>query len=185
MVKIESVELKNVKVAQHMSEETTAFTATLYINGKKAAHVKNDGRGGDNYPSFLDGGLGKDFHAFCKSLPPKQFPDTTSVDENGLTRCCEALTSFHDSEECCKVCWKTIEEPYPMTYDSFIGDLVDAWMENDDWKKACRKGLVFLLQSDDQGKYRMTKGKYSPTLAHQVRERYGDDLVEIVNERFI
>jgi hypothetical protein len=72
-----------------------------------------------------------------------------------------------------------------MTYDSFIGDLLDAWMENDDWKKACRKGLVFLLQSDDQGKYRMTKGKYSPTLAHQVRERYGDDLVEIVNERFI
>ena len=34
----ESIQLKNVKIAWNMSEETTAFTATLYIDGKKAAH---------------------------------------------------------------------------------------------------------------------------------------------------
>ena len=41
----ESIQLKNVKIAWHMSEGTTAFTASLYIDGKKAADVKNEGRG--------------------------------------------------------------------------------------------------------------------------------------------
>ena len=187
----ESVELKAVKVYVGMSEGTTAFTATLYINGKKAAHVKNDGRGGDNYPRFLDRTLEEDFHSFCKSLPPRQFRDTTSANENGLTKCCEALTTFHDSEECCKVCFKEIMEPYPMNYDSFIGDLLDEWIDNDQWKKACRKGLVFFLKSDEKDNkdegitYRMTKGQYSAILAKQVREKHGEDLLEIVNERFI
>ena len=41
-------ELKNVKIAEFLSEETTAFTATLYIDGKKVGFAKNDGRGGNN-----------------------------------------------------------------------------------------------------------------------------------------
>ena len=181
----ESVELKAVKVYVGMSEGTTAFTATLYINGKKAAHVKNDGRGGDNHAMFLDRELETDFHEFCKSLPPRQFPDTTSANENGLTKCCEALTTFHDSEECCKVCFKEIMEPYSVDYDSFIGDLLTEWMENDDWKKACRKGLVFLLKDGPPGAYRITNGKYSAILAEKIREKHGDNLLEIINERFI
>ena len=181
----ESVELKAVKVYMGMSEGSTAFTATLYINGKKAAHVKNDGRGGDNYPRFLDRALEEDFHSFCKSLPPRQFRDTTSTNENGLTKCCEALTTFHDSEECCKVCFKEIMEPYAMNYDSFIGDLLTEWMEKDDWKKACRKGLVYFLKSKGTDIYYTTKAPYSAILAKQVREKHGEDLLEIVNERFI
>ena len=181
----ESIQLKNVKIAWHMSEGTTAFTASLYIDGKKAADVKNGGRGGDNHPQFMDRALEKDFHSFCKSLPPSQFPDTTSVNDQGLTKCCEALTTFHDSEECCKVCFKEIMEPYAMNYDSFIGDLLTEWIENDDWKKACRKGLVFRVKSDNEDQYRTTKGKYSPELASAIREKYGDELVEIINERFI
>jgi hypothetical protein len=155
---IQAVELKNVKIYQGMSEETTAFTATLYINGKKAAHVKNDGRGGDNYPRFTDGELEKQFHAFCKNLPPwtsKYFPG----------------------------------EEYPMNYDCYISDLLNAWIENDHWKKACKKGLVFILRSDKEDEYRTTKGQYSKELAAKIRGTYGtdgtDELVEIVNERFL
>jgi len=150
----ESIQLKNVKIAWHMSEGTTAFTASLYIDGKKAADVKNEGRGGDNHPRFTDRELQKEFYEFCTTLP---YPG----------------------------------ESFNMTYDSFIGILLDEWIENDDWKKACRKGLVFLLKSDgivDKEKshmYHITKGKYSATLAQQVREKHGDNLLEIVNERFI
>lgn len=39
------LELKNVKVHEDMSEETTCFSATLYANEKKVATCKNDGRG--------------------------------------------------------------------------------------------------------------------------------------------
>jgi len=183
-----SIELKNVKVYVGMSQETTAFTASLYIDGKKAADVRNEGRGGDNWPSFADRDLRDRFYAFCESLPPEQFEDTTSINEDGLTKCCEALTTFealgHDSEECCKVCFKEIMEPYPVTYDSFIGDLLTEWIENDAWKKACRKGLVFLLKDGPPGAYRITNGKYSAILAEKIRERHGDNLLEIVNERF-
>ena len=156
----ESIQLKNVKIAWNMSEETTAFTATLYIDGAKAAYVKNEGTGGDNHPRFMDRELEKEFHEFCKSLPPHYLYD----DDDPI---------------------KVMDGPFPMTYDSFIGDLLTVWIENDDWKKACRKGLVFRLKNDNGDQYRTTKGKYSPELASAIRERYGDDLIDIINERFI
>ena len=144
----ESIQLKNVKIAWHMSEGTTAFTASLYIDGKKAADVKNEGRGGDNHPRFMDRELEKEFKEFCLTIP---YPG----------------------------------ESYSMTYDSFIGILLGEWISNDDWKKACRKGLVFRVKSDNEDQYRTTKGKYSPELASAMREKYGDDLIDIINERFI
>jgi hypothetical protein len=156
----ESIQLKNVKIAWNMSEETTAFTATLYIDGAKAAYVKNEGTGGDNHPRFMDRELEKEFHEFCKSLPPHY---------------------LYDDDDPTKV----IDGPFPMTYDGFIGDLLTEWISNDDWKKACKKGLVFRVKSDNEDQYRTTKGKYSPELASAIREKYGDDLIDIINERFI
>ena len=154
---LESIELKNVKVAHHMSEETIAFTATLYINGKKAAHVKNDGRGGDNYPRFLDRETEKEFHEFCATLPLRQ-----------------PSPEFGDMA------------PYPMTYDSFIGDLLDAWMENDDWKRKCKKNVIVILKKHSEGQYGQYKNWiYTPVIGAQLRTHYGSELVEIVNERFI
>lgn len=45
-------ELKRIAFYERMSEETNCFAADLYINGLKAAQVKNDGHGGstDIYP---------------------------------------------------------------------------------------------------------------------------------------
>lgn len=43
------IELKNVKFSEHMSEETNAFTADVFIEGKKCGYAKNDGRGGSTY----------------------------------------------------------------------------------------------------------------------------------------
>lgn len=40
------VELKKLKVHNDMSEETTCFSAEVYIDGKHVGHAKNDGRGG-------------------------------------------------------------------------------------------------------------------------------------------
>ncbi|MCK7559358.1 hypothetical protein MKQ70_32085 [Chitinophaga sedimenti] len=38
--------LKGLRVYEEMSEETNAFSADLWIEGKKVAKAKNDGRGG-------------------------------------------------------------------------------------------------------------------------------------------
>jgi hypothetical protein len=40
------IELKNVKFYERLSEETTAFTADVFANGKKIGYAKNDGCGG-------------------------------------------------------------------------------------------------------------------------------------------
>ena len=40
--------LKKLNTAPHLSEETVAFTADLYVDGKKAFHVSNRGNGGPN-----------------------------------------------------------------------------------------------------------------------------------------
>ena len=158
----ESIQLKNVKIAWHMSEGTTAFTASLYIDGKKAADVKNEGRGGDNHPRFMDRELEKEFHEFCKSLPPHY---------------------LYDDDDPTKV----IDGPFPMTYDGFIGDLLTEWISNDDWKKACKKGIAYTLTSHKDGEYMLWKVPYSPEMAEQVRKQYSEtgNLKEIINERFI
>lgn len=49
------LELKNVKEYEELSEETCCFTADLYMDGKKVATAKNDGRGGCNDVYFIDG----------------------------------------------------------------------------------------------------------------------------------
>ena len=40
------VELKSLDVARNLSEETLAFTATIYVDGDVAGRAKNRGRGG-------------------------------------------------------------------------------------------------------------------------------------------
>jgi len=42
------IELKNVKISGFASEETLCFEAAVYVDGKKAFLVKNDGHGGCN-----------------------------------------------------------------------------------------------------------------------------------------
>ena len=66
------IELKSIKFSEAMSEETKAFTADLYINGKKVGYCKNTGQGGCTdyygiekaYPDII-----KEAEAYCKAQP--------------------------------------------------------------------------------------------------------------------
>jgi hypothetical protein len=51
-----NIEIKNLKVSRSLSEETTAFTANLYVDGFHAYAVSNHGQGGCNsyYPVGKD-----------------------------------------------------------------------------------------------------------------------------------
>ena len=68
------IELKNLKINEAFSEETTCFIADVFINGKKVAHAKNDGRGGctDYYPYEGKRELLKQAEEFCKGLPKEK-----------------------------------------------------------------------------------------------------------------
>jgi hypothetical protein len=45
-MKIDKLEVKNISYYARGSEETPCYNATVYINGKKAVEVSNDGHGG-------------------------------------------------------------------------------------------------------------------------------------------
>ena len=57
-MEIKTLEVKNLSHYARGSEETPCYNATVYINGKKAIEISNDGHGGmdrqDSYPEVLD-----------------------------------------------------------------------------------------------------------------------------------
>jgi hypothetical protein len=74
-------ELKNIKHSEFMSQETNAYQATLYVDGKRTAIVSNEGQGGPDNIMPIKGGW-KEFKpaydkitAYCKTLPKTKFKD--------------------------------------------------------------------------------------------------------------
>jgi hypothetical protein len=159
MTTINKVELKNVKIAGNLSEETIAFTGALYINGKKAADVKNAGHGGDNATWFKDRDLGMAFEAWAAALPP--MPVTDDDIAMGLT------------------------QPLPMSADLWISLEVGRIDDERFWRRKCTKGVLIILTKHATGEYGEYKNTpYTPSIAAKLRERHGEELVEIINERF-
>ena len=173
------VELKSFKEHKELSDDSLAFSASLWIDGKRTAIVTNEGQGGMHRIQPTGPTLEKlkanrikldEFEAYCKTLPDKTLTPS----------------------------W-TDGEPYsiPMDGDVYIDDLVEEIFKELDkkdsekfWKKLCAKGIVIRLvhHSEEQAVTVKMGGrtpKYDPALAVRVRDHYGDSLVEIVNERFL
>lgn len=79
-----NIELKSLRIYDRMSDETTAFTASLYINGKGVGTAKNDGQGGctfyhADHPDFFP--IIEEAEAYCESLPPTVY-DSFSIPMN-------------------------------------------------------------------------------------------------------
>lgn len=68
------IELRNIQVFERLSEETTAFAATIYIDGVRAGEAKNEGQGGNTfYQALNEKGrtLIREAEKYCESLPPR------------------------------------------------------------------------------------------------------------------
>lgn len=70
--------LKKIEIVSRMSEETTCFTADLWIEGKHVGTAKNGGTGGPTHYS----GFGlenieiiRNAEAYCLSLPAQEYDD--------------------------------------------------------------------------------------------------------------
>ena len=70
-IEIMKLELKKVSHSASLSEETAAFTADLWFDGKKVAFCRNDGRGGSTYVDHYEGMKEtlKEVYEYAKSLP--------------------------------------------------------------------------------------------------------------------
>jgi hypothetical protein len=67
------IELKNIKYSEFASHETSCFEAAVYIDGKRAGTVENDGQGGCNFyhPHDLEEAL----QAHAKTLPKVKYQE--------------------------------------------------------------------------------------------------------------
>lgn len=75
------VELRGIKHAAFASDETECFSATVFIDGKKAGTVDNEGRGGSN--RYSTEGLQCRLNAIALTLPDIDLG-------NGRFICCDA-----------------------------------------------------------------------------------------------
>jgi hypothetical protein len=148
------VELKNLKLAEFSSQETACFQATLYINGKKAAIVSNDGQGGCNRYDFNDRQLQCQFHAYCKTLPP--LPPDPSL---GITSSME------------------------MNADLLVESLMNEFLIHKKLTRVCKKETLFRLEGDPEGAYRSVQAPFSQKVKSFLSQKYGASVIEIANER--
>lgn len=132
------IELKKFQFFERMSEETNAFVADVYVNGKKVAYAKNDGHGGDTYyhPYATDNALLRKAEEYCLSLPPIKYPA-----EHGM----EAFE-------------------IKMNLTHFIDDLVTAEIKKKDQKKMEKKMEKAIMWGVPNG-YRYTQVAFKVPLA--------------------
>jgi hypothetical protein len=153
------IELKNFKFYPSFSEETNAYTATVYVNGTRAFEAKNDGRGGcDFYTPLSPEGrtLLEEAEAWAKSQPPLQDEQVGELQmdlELHLAQMVEA--KIRETEE------KRIEKQ----------------MRN--W---CKTKTVFRTPDMPEGQYSTFSAPFSAVMKAHVLTKYPN--AEIVNERF-
>jgi hypothetical protein len=75
------VELKKLALYPRLSEETTAFNADLWVDGKKVGYAKNDGHGGATFVNWTVLPARRDeIEAALKPRVPAEYTFTTGVE---------------------------------------------------------------------------------------------------------
>lgn len=118
------VELKNVKYSESLSEETHAYTATIYVDGKKAGSAKNNGHGGETDIWWDD----------------KQAASKVSEMVDGLPM---VETDFADSKDPSKK-WS-----YKQRVDGYIDSLLVEFLEAKDLKRLLRNRVVVFQEAEN------------------------------------
>ncbi len=112
------ITLKNIKHFAAGSRDSNAFTADVYIDGKKEGRAENDGNGGPNFITPRE--LAMKLHAYGKTLP-KKVSDIKDASEPG---------GFFT---------------YEQTGDSIIGDLLLDRLLERDVKKILSKRVLYTV----------------------------------------
>jgi hypothetical protein len=98
------VELKNVVESKRLSEETTAYTGKLYIDGKFAAECSNHGQGAPDELHFEDRDVEARFYNYCKTLPPVVCDDGTTLVMDSDLFLAQLLDKYKDQQWFKKQC---------------------------------------------------------------------------------
>ena len=151
------IELKNVMVHNDMSEETTCFSASVYIEGERRGMATNDGQGGITVVYWDEKQYRDMVREYCESISPKRYEAT------------EFMVAFE----------------VEMKEDILIDQLLADWQENQYFKRHCNSKTLFRLEGDEPDQYHQINRPYDESLKGQLQWQYGDRMAEIINERFL
>lgn len=166
-----NIELKRLSVSERLSQETLAFAADVWIDGKKAGTAENSGHGGNTNVWINDPTLRAAAETYAKSLPAR----VSTAAELGLTE--KQFKEFGYGK------------PLPMDLESLIDNMAADQhakkAETAQYKRWCKKSVCFRVKGDEVGTWRTLKSPYNAKAAAFIRTKYGETLEEILNERFL
>lgn len=152
---VDTYSVKGIKTFKGM--DTDGYNCTLYKDGKKVAFVIEEGSGGEPMFDFVSREAEADLLAFVKTLP-------------------KVKTTIPISKD------KTEPFEYDEVMATFVGSLVEQYLEEQSLRKRCKNHLVIRL---DDGKIYEYKFPYDPIKARPAIEKhFGTKLVEILNETY-
>jgi len=140
--------------------EGMGFNLNLYRDGKKVCFVFDDACGGPYSYEWVDWKEKTEegiFIDLMKSLPARSL---------GLGNG-EPITVDMDG-------------------DIFVNEMFESFMQDKDMKKKCKTKILFILKDNKEGEYYEIKNAIYDTKTKEfLIKKYGDDLKEIINERYI
>lgn len=69
--------------------------------------------------------------------------------------------------------------------DMFVNELVIEFENYTQFKRKCKTATLFTLKTDEDGKYWSFKRTYCPDMKRFLQTKYGDQIKEIINERYV
>lgn len=146
-------EYKVKNVKSFRGMEGDGFNANLYLGSKKVAFVMDSAFGGDYTYEWVSKEDETVFGAFLLTLP--------------LVDMSEFGPEF---------------EPFNVTPDIFMGELVGKFEEEREKRGWCRKSIVYRLKGDAIGRWRLVAKR--PGLEEAIVAKFGYSIEEILNKRF-
>lgn len=132
------IEIKNVKYAEWASEETSCFSATVYIDGKKAGTARNEGTGAPNLYEPYE--LEQRLEAHAKTFPPTPY------------------TFISGGEE--------VTHMLPQSADGIIEDLLMQHLYARDLKRHLKDRIVFVRDDEIKTTKKLSPGHLHGWLMH-------------------
>lgn len=146
------VELRGVKYAAFASQETHCFTATIYIDGKKAGSVENEGHGGPN--SYHPHTVETQLDAIAATQPDCEFGEGESK-------------------------WSIKQDADILVGDLMNAYLEQRDLKRHCAKKTLFR---LKSETYPKGAYHTVKAPFSPKVKDYLTTKYGADLDSILNE---
>ena len=174
------VVLKSLKIAKHLSRETLAFTATVYVDGKKIGYAQNQGIGGPDELDFIRNKHGGLELVDCVYSNPS---DGYQSKVDAFLDACrdDGIEAAYDRE---MEAFRKKNNLPRRDRDFNIEAALSVLVERTDLERTVRrraKTNIVLWKAGDTSAFYSVKGSYTPENAKRIREFHGDD-IHIWNE---